>query len=657
MTQHAIDETPCTAIPVRDGCQLSARIWQPVDSAPVPAILEILPYRKRDGTETRDATTHPIYAAHGYACLRVDLRGTGESEGLFDDEYSEQELCDIEDVIAWIAAQPWCTGAVGIMGISWGGFNGLQVAARRPDALKAVISACSSVDRFADDIHYKGGCELTESVNWATHIMSWFSLPPDPEQTGNWRDVWLNRLENTPFAAAEWARHRTRDAYWRHASICEDFAAIDTPILSIAGWHDGYRNTPAKLLEGVTNAPVKAIIGPWNHKYPHIATPKPRIDFIGESLRWWDRWLKGIDTGVEADPALRAYVMDSMAPARTYPERAGRWVGLPDWPAPQVTTHDLPLGDGSLGGNGLSAPVSVTTDARAGEAIGRYFPCAYGALELPGDQRDDDARAACFDSEPLDAPFTVLGAPVLRLRLSSDQPFGQLVVRLCDVAPDGASTLICYGLLNLQFRDGFAQAVPLTPGAPVDATVTLDQMAYRLPGGHRLRLAVQTSCWPLVWPAPGQVTLSLLNGTLSLPELTGDAQSITFDAPRPLPESILREHRAELEQVERACENGHDVIRIRSDFGAYENIETGLLQDCLLEETYAIDPQDVAKASILSVWTRKMSRGDFNVATIVTARFETDASQFRLITRLEAFDGDSKLFERTFEDTIERNAG
>ena len=233
-------------IPVRDGITLSARVWMPLGAkrTPLPAILEMLPYRKRDGTAARDATTHAQFSQQGYVCLRVDLRGCGESEGLFDDEYSEQELSDIEDVIAWIAAQTWCSGAVGIMGISWGGFNGLQVAALRPPALKAVISLCSSVDRFADDIHYKGGCQLMENIGWAATATSWFSMPPDPALVGDpWRDIWLKRLENTTAMISPWLRHSSRDDYWKHGSVCEDFSRIEAAVLNIGGWHDGYRNT------------------------------------------------------------------------------------------------------------------------------------------------------------------------------------------------------------------------------------------------------------------------------------------------------------------------------------------------------------------------------------------------------------------------------
>ena len=160
-------------IVLADGTRLAARIWLPTDAEqrPVPAILEYLPYRKRDGTHVRDALTHPHLAGHGYACVRVDMRGNGESDGLMLDEYTKQELDDAVEVIAWLAGQAWCSGAVGMMGISWGGFNALQVAALRPPALKAIITLCSTDDRYSDDIHYKGGCLLART--WAGPRPCW----------------------------------------------------------------------------------------------------------------------------------------------------------------------------------------------------------------------------------------------------------------------------------------------------------------------------------------------------------------------------------------------------------------------------------------------------------------------------------------------------
>ena len=295
-------EFPDMAIVMPDGCRLSARVWMPEDAAekPVPAILEHLPYRKRDGTTARDALTHPYFAGHGYAGVRVDMRGNGDSEGLMDDEYSEQELQDAVDVIAWLAAQPWCSGKVGMMGISWGGFNALQVAAKQPPALKAIITLCSTDDRYADDIHYKGGLLLNENMGWGATMLSYSSRPPDPALVGDnkWRDMWLDRLEHEPFLPAVWLKHQRRDAYWKRGSVCEDFSAIKAATLAVGGWGDGYKNAVSRLVQGI-DAPVKGIVGPWIHKYPHFAVPNPAIGFLQEALRWWDRWLKDIDTGVE----------------------------------------------------------------------------------------------------------------------------------------------------------------------------------------------------------------------------------------------------------------------------------------------------------------------------------------------------------------------
>ena len=220
-------------IPMRDGARLAARVWLPEDaeSDPVPGILEAVPYRLSDGMATRDVLIHPYWAARGYACVRVDLRGSGESDGVLEDEYHPQEQEDLLEVIAWIAAQPWCTGAVGMTGISWGGFNSLQLAARRPPALKAVITLMSTDDRYADDVHYKGGCVLaTDLLHWSTCMLHWQCQPPHEAAVGErWRELWEQRLAaNRPWVHT-WLAHQRRDAYWKHGSVCEDYSAIEMP--------------------------------------------------------------------------------------------------------------------------------------------------------------------------------------------------------------------------------------------------------------------------------------------------------------------------------------------------------------------------------------------------------------------------------------------
>ncbi len=456
MTQHEIIELPDEGITLSDGTRLSARIWRPADGAPVPAILEYLPYRKRDGTCARDALTHPYFAARGgYACIRVDMRGNGGDSdgGVMEDEYAQQEQADALEVIDWLAAQPWCDGNVGMMGISWGGgFNALQVAALDPPKpLKAIITLCSTVDRFADDIHYKGGCLLNENLGWGGGTMwSYSSRPPDPALAGEkWREMWVERLENLPFLAAKWLEHQSRDATGGTGPCVRTFRRSRRQLWRLVAGGAMLQECGAR-----TGAqPVRTrqrIIGPWVHKYPpHFAVPEPRIGFLQEALRWWDRWLKGQDTGVEDDPDLRYYLMDGgVRPATWYEHRPpGRWIAMSRDPA-EVPVQRLPFGHGRrLGDGGAELCEIISSTQSTGSAGGEYCAIWLGGPELPGDQRQDDSLSVCFDSDPVATDMDIVGAPAVRLRLRSDRPQGgQLAVRLCHVHPDGgASTRITWG--------------------------------------------------------------------------------------------------------------------------------------------------------------------------------------------------------------------
>ncbi|MER9949234.1 CocE/NonD family hydrolase [Mesorhizobium sp. M0047] len=646
-------EFPDMAIVMPDGCRLSARVWMPEDAGddPVPAILEHLPYRKRDGTIFRDQLTHPYFAGHGYASIRVDMRGNGDSEGLMDDEYSEQELQDACDVIAWAASQPWCNGNVGMMGISWGGFNCLQVAAKQPPALKAVISLCSTVDRYADDIHYKGGCLLIENFGWASTMLSYSSRPPDPLLAGDnrWRDLWLTRLENQPFLAPLWLRHQHRDAYWKRGSICEDFSTVKAAVLSIGGWHDGYRNTVSHLASNI-EAPVKGIIGPWIHKYPHYAGPKPAIGFLQEALRWWDRWLKDIDTGVEADPAYRAYVMDSVRPARWHPERPGRWIAEQRWPSSNIKTQSIELI--AEGGN----PAIVASPQSCGLAGGEYFPFTFGP-ELPGDQRPDDALSVCFDQPLLTEAIDIVGAPEVLIRVASDWRQANVAVRLCDVHPDGASELISYGVLNLTHRNSHEFPEALVPGETVSARVVLDQCAYRVPAGHRLRVAVSNAYWPMIWPSPEPAQLSLSTATLSLPLrplATGD--EVTFAEPEgasPWETETIRATNSE-RHVDRDEKTGIVTLSIVDDFGGVRDLDHGLANGSIARETWTIHPDDPLSASGKTHWTQTLSRNEWSVRTETSAELRSDAQNFIINARIEAYEGEKLVFERNFDEKIPR---
>ncbi len=235
-----------------------------------------------------------------------------------------------------------------MFGISWGGFNSLQIAALAPEPLKAIVTVRSTDDRYDNDVHYLGGSVLAVDMHaGAATMLALVSRPPDPRYVGEaWRDMWLGRLESVDPFIHTWLNHQTRDDYWRHDEgppraseirawgVCEDYGAIDAAVLAVGGWHDPYRDTVLRLVEHLPADRIRGLIGPGSHQYPdHGLPPGPRSASSRRRPRWWDHWLKGKDTGVMSEPLLRAYVSDSHRPATAY-ALPGRWVGEPAWPSP-----------------------------------------------------------------------------------------------------------------------------------------------------------------------------------------------------------------------------------------------------------------------------------------------------------------------------------
>ncbi len=643
-------------IVLSDGCRLSARVWRAEGCGKVPAVLEYIPYRKRDGTIARDEMMHAYVAGHGYACVRVDMRGNGDSEGLMADEYTAQELSDACEVIEWLAAQDWCSGAVGMMGKSWGGFNCLQTAYLQPPALRAVMSVCATTDRFADDIHYKGGCLLGENFGWGAVMLSYSSRPADPVLRPDWREDWLARLQAEPWLAPRWAEQQERSGYWRHGSVCEDYSRMTVPVLSWGGWADNYMNTVAKLVENVP-AHVQGIVGPWVHQYPHTAVPGPAIGFLQLAIRWWDRWLKGIENGVENDGAYRAYMLHSAPPDASAQHRDGHWVCEPVWPSPRVTQQRLWLG----GAGALQADAAqpfraeIATPQQLGMHTGEFFPMGLNA-EMPGDQSGEDARSLCFDGEILAEPMDLLGAAKLSLTLASDKPLGFVVARLCDVAPDGSSVRIAHGMMNLCHRDSMETPSPMPINTAVEISFLIDQMAYRISAGHKLRLAISNSYWPFVWPSPEAGRLTLSAGVLDLPRHSGSVSEWTPPAPeaaKPWPHKVLREGK-----TSRKIE--HDLIGktfsliVNDDLGDVENLDHGLCTGETMSELWQIKPDDPLSARAVHTWEQRLSRGDWCVKTVVWAEMTSSATHFQLSASLKAYEGDEIIFERHFDDKVPR---
>jgi len=651
-------------IPMPDGKRLAARIWLPDDAErnPVPAILEYVPYRRRDGTRMRDEPKHGYFAGHGYACLRVDLRGSGDSEGLMFDEYTRQEHDDALAVIAWTAAQPWCTGRVGMMGISWGGFNSLQVAARRPPALKAIITSCSTDDRYADDVHFMGGCVLGDNFSWAATMWGRAAAPPDPDVVGeDWRQAWLARLEKLPLFLATWLEHQRRDAYWKHGSVCEDYGAIQCPVLALGGWADSYTNAIPRLLTHL-KVPRQGIIGPWAHFWGYEGGPGPTVGMLQECLRWWDHWLKDEATGIMDEPMLRAFMQDWDPPLPAYENRSGRWVAEPVWP-PKDGFRPRILHLNARGLDDAAGPETALTLASpqdTGQAGGEWCGHATGT-DLPTDQRGDDAGSLVFDTAPLVEPVEILGAPVLNLDLAVDRPVAMVAVRLNDVAPDGSSARVTYGLLNLTHRDGHENPKPMVPGQRTRVRVQLCDVAQRFPAGHRIRVAISTAYWPIAWPMPEKVTLTLQAGasTLELPVRSPRAldAKVAFAPPEQAPP--MRATRLEAgrmaQTVTRDVASGVTELVVTADAGRMRIDDIGLDYGSWRTETFRVRHDDPASAEADVVYRFAYKRANWDCVHESRTRLSATREHFVIHADLDAFEDGHRIYARSEVRRIPRD--
>lgn len=664
-TPHAIREVENIWVPMPDGTRLAAKLWLPEDAEanPVPALLEYLPYRKRDGTRLRDAKTHRYVAGHGYACVRLDIRGCGDSEGVLADEYTGQEQEDGVAAIEWLAKQPWCDGQVAMIGISWGGFNGLQIAARQPPALKTIITVGSTDDRYATDIHWVGGCLSKDNFDWSATMFALQDQPPDPAIVGDaWRDMWRQRIEaNAPWILT-WLSHQRRDDYWKQGSVCEDFSRIRIPVCAVSGWADNYSEAVPRLLAGLAG-PRRGLIGPWAHSYPYDGPVEPTIDWLGEVVRWLDHWLKGRDTGVMDEPMLRAWMQESVPPTTCFRERPGRWVGEAEWPSPRIHPKALhPAPGGRLAdapANGVEIICSpLWVGAAAGE-IGRYG----GDAEWPTDQREDDGGSLVWRTDRLPERLEILGAPRLRLRFSSDKPQALVAVRLNDVAPDGASTRVTVGLLNLTHRDSHEHPEPLDPGRSYETEVELDDIAHAFPAGHRIAVALSTTYWPIAWPSPELATLTVdLAGTrLDLPVRPPDRADERL---RPFGDAVCGEptptvRHSSPDGVRRTVQRDLLSGRITVDFprkdGVVEMTDIGQTTSSNGYSRYTITDGDPLSGRIDTGYRVEIHRPHGVVLHESRGAMICDATHFTIEVELRVSDDGREINRRTWTERIARD--
>lgn len=656
-----VREIENTWITMPDGVRLAARIWLPedADDDPVPAILEYLPYRKRDGTVERDHLTHPYFAGHGYAGVRVDMRGTGDSEGVCLGEYLKQEQDDALAVIEWLAAQPWCSGKVGIIGISWGGFNGLQVAARRPAALAAVVSLCSTDDRYADDIHFMGGCLLTDKLHWGATAFSIANTPPDPAIVGErWREMWIERLEQNGLWMMDWFRHQRRDAFYAHGSVCENYADIEVPVYMVGGWADGYTNAIFRTLDHLPG-PKKGLIGPWAHKYPHFAKPGPRIGFLQECLRWWDQHLKGIDTGIMDEPMLRAWVQHPAPPQTFREQRDGDWVAEPAWHGKAIETRPLYPGSGGLAATPDKSVIRVASPQQAGWTSGAW--CGYGMMpDGPLDQNGEAGLMTSFETEAMEKDLAILGFPIFHAMVTADVPQANLAAILSIVDDAGRATLVSYGVLNLTHRNSHAEPEPMPAGTAEAVSLQLNACGQHVPKGHRLRLSLSTSYWPVIWPSQSAATLDIEGACLELPVRQARAADATLAAfQQPESASPLESRIHSPGSFERTGTvdfvTGKHIHQRVSDTGSETHLHTGMTVHYKSSEYFEIHPDDPNSALGRMNWLKSYSRDSWQaeVETEVSVAALHDCWQIRAL--LVARDADGEVIRREWSEDVPRD--
>jgi len=491
---------------MKDGVGLAATLFIPkVESGEkLPSLLEYLPYRKDDFTAYADER-HSWFAQRGYVSVRVDIRGTGRSQGHVPPrEYSEQELSDGEEVIAWLARQPWSNGNVGMYGISWGGFNALQMAMRRPPALKAILAACATNDLFVNDVRFMDGIMHIDQYEMAIDLLN--AIAPSPGFPLDEKTL-QERFDSSPWFLA-YKRHQRDGPFWKEPE--KPLEKIDIPVFLIGGFYDGYRDSIPRMLEGL-KGPVKAVIGPWNHVFPDGSAWEPRIEWRDDAIAWWDHWLKGVQNGTMEEPKLVVYMRHWYPPGLDKQTIPGTWRAESGWPPRDAASATFYLrADHSLG---TSAPATGMHQLN-------YVPSAgveaggtnlwWG--ELRQDLAPSDAFSLVYDSAALEDDLAILGTPQVRLNASAAAPLADWIARLSDVAPDGSVTLITGAGLNGAQRNSPSDPVDLEPGRTYALRINLHFTSWVFPRGHRIRLSVSNAQWPMLWPTPYPMTTAVTLG-------------------------------------------------------------------------------------------------------------------------------------------------
>jgi putative CocE/NonD family hydrolase len=670
---HGVERRVDVRVPVSDGLELSANLWLPTGpgtpTAPrVPAVLEMIPYRKDDWRANGDEARGRYLASRGFALCRLDVRGTGSSPGIALDEYTARETQDGYEAVEWLAAQPWCNGRVGMWGISYGGFTAIQVAALRPPALKAIVPMYATDDRYTDDVHYVGGAPTaSELTQYAIAMVANNALPPRPSLRGDaWLEEWRRRIEETPIWLVEWLRRQHDGPYWRQGSLAPGYERIEAAILLFGGWMDSYVDPVLRMLERCT-APRRAIVGSWTHEFPDDGYPGPNIDWLHELVRFLDHWLKGEPDGVMDEPML-TWFRREWAPPEPFPRSwPGEWRAEAVWPPRGTTTRELYLAPGSEPVRGLlidDPPAVPAVERLAHRAtIGTRGSLSWGAGGRPNglarDLRPDDALGPTYTSEPLKAPLDVLGRARAVLDWRSPVEVATAVVRLEDVAPDGTPTQVSAGILNLTHRDGHRSPAALPAGEAVEVTVEMRSCGYRFAAGHRVRLSVATAAWPIAWPSPQPAVHELVLGLgarLVLPTVPaeGSAQVPLFKLDPPGLDAVGRG--SEDEPVWHVTEDViGGTVTVESFQGGESVNEDGTRLYGSEHHWMTASQADPATARMSSEVRCRLEQDGYLITSDADAEMTSTATDFRLRGQLRVTLDGEPFATRSWDETIPRD--
>jgi putative CocE/NonD family hydrolase len=649
-------------IAMHDGVRIAATLHVPDGDGPWAALVEALPYRKDDLTAGYRTEYRRLADEFGYLVCRVDVRGTGSSEGTPVGEYTRAELEDLVEVIAWLAAQPWSNGNVGMYGTSWSGFNSLQVAMLRPPGLKAICSIFASDDRYADDVHYFGGAKKQlDLVDWPVYMEAENALPRVPSVYGDgWRELWERRVTEYVPWHLDWLEHQTYDGFWKHGSLREDYGAIEAATMLVTGWADGYTNIALRGMAGL-RCPRRLLAGPWAHADVETSRPGPNIDLVPEMARWWDRWLKGIDNGVDREPPITLFVRRPTPPAADLSTYRGEWRFEPGWPLERSREVALGLASATANRPG-GGPDELEVRGDVGWTA--WINCAGGPpWGQPQDQRPDEAFSLVYDWEPLDEELEILGHPRVRATVRSSAPVAFLSAKLCDVHPDGTSQLVTRGLLNLTHRGSCETPTPLSPGQAYEVEVEMELTSWVFEPGHRVRVDLAGTDWPNCFPPPGHVTLSVEREgtTLVLPSLDGPspiAERPTLPPPR-RPQAGNESARGEaLDELVWTIE--HDIVRKETRAvvrygGSSDADDVAPAIEQWYGGTVGVSTEDPGRAWVDAKATYTLTYPEATVFAEVRSRIDADGDAYHLRLEIDTAEDGEPRWSRRFERRIPRN--